>query len=138
MAIKMNKIRLLILANFLDNVPLNKFNLESWRDGWSKGWYKGYTGVTDQDLTDVSCGTTGCAIGHACAIPEFIQEGLVWKGCPVYGHYEAWEAVHNFFEISPSMARTLFSDALYSQGGQGPKDVAKRIRALCRKESNEQ
>jgi hypothetical protein len=129
----MNKIRLLILANFLDTVPLNKFNLDSWRDGRVEDWYEGFTGVTDQDLADVSCGTTGCAIGHACAIPEFIEKGLVWGDCPVYEGYTAWDAVCEFFEISPLMARTLFSEDLYSHGSRGPKDVAERIRARVQK-----
>jgi hypothetical protein len=130
----MNRKRLLILANFLDNVPVRKFNLDCWRESWHDAWRDGYAGTTDEALMDIACGTTGCAIGHACVIPEFIQEGLVWEGYPVYGDYEVWDAVHEFFEISPSMARTLFSDALYSQGSRGPKDVAERIRACVQKE----
>lgn len=124
----MNKIRLAILADFLDSVPPKKFNLESWRDSNSP-----FENRSDEALLDTDCGTTGCAIGYACAIPELKAEGLSWQNgrwqnTPQYKNYSGWIAVEEFFDISNEVATALFSVFKYVPAQRGPRQVAARIR----------
>lgn len=56
--------RLLVLAEFLEKLPPERFNFSTWvGDDW-KG------------AADLSCGTVACALGWATAIPEFAAAGL--------------------------------------------------------------
>jgi hypothetical protein len=119
----MNKERLTILANFLDTVPVRKFNLESWRDSDSP-----FSNRSDEALLDPACGTTGCAIGYACAIPELKAEGLSWQNTPQYKNYSGWIAVQKFFDISDEVSTALFTQFKYHPAQRGPKRVAERIR----------
>lgn len=57
----MNKERLLILADFLDTVPEDRFDMRRWADA---------------GFSDGKCGTRACALGWACTILEFQQLGL--------------------------------------------------------------
>jgi hypothetical protein len=57
--------RLLSLADFLDNLPPERFDLKVW------------VGKTWRGDADISCGTTACALGWASAVPEFQKLGLV-------------------------------------------------------------
>jgi hypothetical protein len=118
----MSRKRLLILANFLDTVPEEKFNLESWRD------CSPFSNRSDDALLDTACGTTGCAVGWACVIPELKAEGLSWQDNPQYMKYSSWLAVQRFFDISDEVSQVLFSDSKYSLHHRGPKNVANRIR----------
>jgi hypothetical protein len=104
----MNTKRLLILAAFLETVPEHKFDLEDWRDTGLERLTSGeringdYT--TDEKLLNNSCGTTGCAIGWACTIPEFIEDGFTWDGSsPLLTNSDTklyeWFAVEEFFSI---------------------------------------
>jgi hypothetical protein len=134
MDIKMNKIRLLILAKFLDTVPEHKFDLNSWRTtsvGVSLSFKNG--AVSNKQLANMDCGTAGCAVGWACAIPEFQAQGLTWneKGrSPEFLDYWSWIAVEAFFELSASQSAQLFEAERYREGARGPKDVAGAIRNL--------
>jgi hypothetical protein len=119
----MNKKRLLILANFLDNVPYKKFDLSEWRDSDSP-----FSNRSDEALLDPACGTTGCAIGYACAIPELKAEGLDWQIVPQYKTYSSWLAVQKFFDISDEASQVLFSESKYPLHQRGPRHVAARIR----------
>lgn len=56
--------RLLKLAAFLRTLPREKFNYERW------------VGSDWQGKQDLSCGTTGCALGWAATMPEFRRLGL--------------------------------------------------------------
>lgn len=53
----MNVERLTKLAEFLEGVPPEHFDMRIWG-------------------TDAECGTSGCAIGWACQVPEFKDAGL--------------------------------------------------------------
>jgi hypothetical protein len=83
----MNVKRLLRLADHLDGVPVARFDIHDW-----------------------ACGTTACAIGHACFVTEFMADGLfmdfrpvdgvVYDGPePAFGNLKGWEAVEEFFDL---------------------------------------
>jgi hypothetical protein len=131
----MNKIRLAILADFLDSVPPKKFNLESWRDSESND--SPFANRSDEALLDPACGTTGCAIGHACVIPELKAEGLSWQDNPQYMRYSSWLAVQRFFEISDEVSQVLFSDSKYHASERSPGHVAERIRTYLNEVSDQ-
>lgn len=114
----MNKERLLKLADFLDTVPAEKFDLRTWQ-----------------------CGTTACAVGWACTMPEFQDEGLVlanrWPDFipfPMYIGYTCWTAVKQFFELTSVNADHLFDAGEYEPGAT-PQDVAVRIRRVVAEDS---
>jgi hypothetical protein len=142
----MNTERLLILAAFLETVPEHKFSLSSWRDtGLERltleerlsGYY-----ISNKKLLNNSCGTTGCAIGWACTIPEFIEDGFSWsRNCPLLTDnskewrewmkvWHGFDAVENFFSIDGSTSEYLFMDTSYDEYKSGSKDVANRIREV--------
>lgn len=67
------KRRLLKLADFLDELPPTRFNYESWvGDSW-------------EGRSNLSCGTTACALGWATTIPSFRKLGLRLKTNRRYG-----------------------------------------------------
>lgn len=138
----MNTTRLLLLADFLDTVAPEKFDLSSWRflgdpdddfDWYNNGKDYRMSVTTDEQLMDHSCGTTGCAVGWACAMPVFQQEGLQWRNmAPTYatttGVYVNWHAVEQFFDISEQMSCRFFDVESYGPNGNTPTSVAGRIR----------
>jgi len=56
--------RLLVLADFLEKLPPERFDYSCWA---GKDW---------GGAQDLSCGTTGCAMGWCPSIPEFYELGL--------------------------------------------------------------
>jgi hypothetical protein len=119
----MNKERLQTLATFLKKVPSNKFDLGHWR-----------VHVDNEDgppVTDLNeCGTTACAIGWACSIPEFIEAGLVYKEWgPTFDGHVSWGAPIEFFGISRKVANLLFSAHAYSANASA-RTVADRIETV--------
>lgn len=140
----MNKPRLQYLANFLLRLPPNKFNLYGWRqkslDDETEEDYDEFdpeqiSAYSDASLLDEDCGTTGCAVGWACALPSFNAEGLRWaRLTPEYEDakhemfWSGWNAVANFFDISYSEAHRLFSSSAYNRDEwSNPLAVAQRI-----------
>ena len=140
----MNKERLLKLSTLLASVPDEKFNIASWRmdeHGEENGEKLG-----DESLLDTGCGTSGCAVGWACAMPEFQAEGLVWTaGGPglLAGDalsFSGWDAVKEFFDLDHPQAQHLFSGSEYEEDrfdgpGVTPGDVSERIRKWVKAES---
>jgi hypothetical protein len=135
----MNTKRLLILAVFLDTVPEHKFDLSSWRDTelekLTPGELLSGDYISNEKLLNNSCGTTGCAIGWACTIPEFIEDGFSWsRACPLLTDnskdWYGFDAVLNFFSIDESTSEYLFIDTSYDDDKSGSKDVANRIREV--------
>jgi hypothetical protein len=106
----MNTERLLRLADHLDTVPESAFDLMDW-----------------------ACGTTACAVGHACFIPEFMAAGLrmdfIDGGLPIpsFGNCYGWMAAGVFFDLPPGASVKLFDPDYYSHRAK-PQDVAARIR----------
>lgn len=104
----MNRIRLAILAKFLLTVPEEKFSLQTWK-----------------------CGTTACAVGWACTIPEFKEEGLSYYDesnqhfAPKYKGEWHFDAVDEFFDISYRDSLWLFGAD--QDGYNTPIQVVARI-----------
>src|SRR5665213_1578337 len=104
--------RLLKLANYLDEVPAERFSFVSWvGSDWKEG--------------ESLCSTTACALGHACSIPEFQALGLrlgisrfTDRGV-VYlqqhgideGNDPAYEAALAVFDVDPEEFEFLFIPA---------------------------
>ena len=89
------------------------------------------------DLGDWYCGTTACAVGHACLDPVFREQGLTLRQdfdgvCPVFGVHDGWDAVEMFFELSTAEAENLFYRPTYPEYGANttPAHVADRIEEL--------
>lgn len=128
----MNKTRLLLLADALETrVPADHFDLREWREG-DDG-----RNVSDGDLLNHECGTVACAVGWACALPEFKAEGLSYDGAmPDFKGSTHFCAVNDFFEIGYAGSRHLFLATEYPDNGAGPGadtgplEVAARIRAF--------
>ena len=107
--------RLRALYAMIAGIPEERIELETWRarpikphdPDWSKE-------VTNKDLLSQDCGTLACAVGWACAHPEFQKQGLGWDGSPVYrpkgGRRRfGWDAAESFFGIHYGLAKFLFS-----------------------------
>jgi hypothetical protein len=130
-----NKERLLKLADFLDTVHPNKFEISSWLN---TGW-RARGGCTEAELLDLDCGTTACAVGWACTIPEFKAEGLGFGGIvpmptlqmPDGKTLTSWEAVREFFGLTQPEALNLFDRGAYATGPYASATtVARKIRLL--------
>lgn len=132
----MEKDKLLKLADFLDTVPTELFNLQWVQDNWPrandkedflKKWYD----------KDVECGATACAIGW---LPVVLPEDA-------YYEEKCSNAVrlHNFysesmsyddkamavFDITRAEADYLFNPGCYDDKDmRNPKVVANRIRRV--------
>lgn len=113
--------RLLVLAEFLETVPDEKLSLSSWSEG-------------------DNCGTTGCALGWACMIPEFRAAGLGFNksGVPSYGgregHMVATLSAAEFFDIPREVARSFFIGSFLT-GSEARQFVTSHIRAFVAEQS---
>ena len=122
---KLYKARLTKLLDFLAHVPDERFDLSHWRNN-SKDDRPSYYAV-DDDALRTGCGTTGCAVGWACTIPEFKEAGLAYKDYTVrYDGLIGFQAVQAFFGLSFMEAMYLFSETSY-KANASPSDVAERI-----------
>lgn len=132
----MNKERLLRLADFLEKeVPEKKFNMKTFFSDNVNSLY---------DLQH-KCGTTACALGWMCVIPEFRALGWnrnVRNGLPALGNLRGFDAANHFFDISIGTSRHFFDFDGYDENGdqtdiyrhdERPRDVARRIRAYVAK-----
>jgi hypothetical protein len=126
----MEQAKLLRLADFLDDLLPEQFNLHSW--------------VTKGNPLEHRCGAICCAVGWACLL--FKDEGLTlrdkgpsWRasarfvpilaGQPDGDVAWAWENVEQFFNITEEQAGHLFAEDSYPDGAAThPKEVATRIR----------
>lgn len=112
---KMRLDRLETLAKHLETVPPETFNLGSWK-----------------------CGTTACAMGHACSIPSFRRAGLrlekemEWGEAvfiPSFKCEQDFDAAQRFFGISQSDSYHLFDPMEYPNYERTRKQtVINRIR----------
>ena len=119
------KDRLTKLGDFLAHVPKEKFDLENWRNNGQESMDSNGD-IDDHDLR-TGCGTTGCAIGWACTIPEFKAAGLSYTGFTVrYDDLVSWGAVEVFFGLCHMEALYLFSEDSY-KANASPYDVAERL-----------
>lgn len=111
--------RLTRLADYLEN-EVAKMPPERW-DMWAWG-------------EERECGTVGCAMGHACSIPEFREAGLrLYHGIPLFGFpsRSGVDAAVELFDISASAANHIFIPSKYPHPHAVTiPEVVARIRAL--------
>ena len=133
------KERLLKLANFLDKVPVERFNYRHWYGN----------GSHDDGCQDLSCGTTACALGWAATMPEFQALGFkvvgMRPGMPTEDPVMAsigfndtpWSSAQRLFGLSFCEAEFLFQPDLVRldkksknklSGDASAQDVAQHIR----------
>lgn len=143
--------RLLKLADKLETVPPNEFDLGFW--------------FMPDNRNKKDCGATACAFGWACSIPSFKRAGLTRDvkahegngvvfsptsqaelrdcrlevnatGCQYMSASDKCKdfcAASLFFGISSKDVDYLFTDDEYDRGNKTtPKQVAKRIRKFVR------
>ena len=138
--------RLTKLADYLrDNVPNQRFDLDTFvnheKDIFGR---KEDLKTVRKELKEGFCGTTACAVGHACMMPEFQKKGMRVRIVDSSGWgssegnylaatfkdkdgniFEGFEAAQKFFKISEDRAEKLFSPDGYNHGGWGPSNVSK-------------
>lgn len=86
------KRRLLSLAKFLEKLPRERFDYESWvGDDW-KG------------KEDLSCGTTACALGWATTIPSLRKAGLRLKSTKSQHGFVTMKDYHGRYWNAPAYA----------------------------------
>lgn len=131
--------RLLKLATFLEKLPRRRFDYGSW------------AGTDWKGSSDLSCGTTACALGWATTIPAFRRLGLklVWADDgpdeypyprPVCHQHYSEEAATKVFNLNSEEARFLFlplevnSVQNWKSPGNraSPKQVARHIRRFVK------
>jgi hypothetical protein len=115
----MNTKRLLTLARHLRKVPVERFDMKRW-----------------------ACGTTACAMGHACTIPSFRRAGLrlvedfgwgtITMSTIAFGKILGMQAAAELFDISYLTANRLFHAGNYPKPNPTPAEVAERIERLVR------
>ena len=117
----MNKVRLLKLADFLETVPENQFDMNVWVHLGNK------TSLGD-------CGTAGCALGWATKIfPELkitSDSFVVLTSNPCV---DTLDAAQVFFEIDGRTSAQLFLSSKYNIT---PQDVSNRIRQIVSERLN--
>ena len=115
----MNKIRLAKLADFLETVPEDKFNMDVWA----------YLG-NKTSLGD--CGTAGCALGWATKIfPELTINFSFSNPYPdlYFEGFRNYSALELFFDLDFELSRDLFSALRYPDPANiSPQEVANKIR----------
>lgn len=117
--------RLRTLYAVMGGVPDEKVDMTNWRGGLGT-WL-------DHGLLDTDCGTNACAVGWACAYPEFKAQGLRYDGTPEFKKSDGttfyyWTAVENFFGLSEAEAHRLFNN--FDTGSNAKRGVMHRIREL--------
>lgn len=132
--------RLKRLAEFLETVDDTKFNIHSWyiidhnyvpleKIQLDKNNTVRYAdgGIYYSEeyplLKNVDCGTSACALGWACSIPEFQEAGLALavhnsdhfytRAFPYYEGHSDIGAAEKFFDISEDQASSLFDPYYY-------------------------
>ncbi len=137
--------RLLLLADFLDKLPPERFNYAAW------------VGHDWKEMEDLSCGTTACALGWAATMPEFRKLGLrlsraramqIMFGCdeaprglmvnessgwPILEHNPALREEDVIKELFGRGAVDLFFPA-YHEKNASPAYVAAKIRSYVAKQ----
>jgi hypothetical protein len=142
------KRRLLKLAKFLDNLPEDNFDMTFWVYKWGTNYSKQMLPKVTTNLhVPEDCGSVACALGWACRIPEFMENGLYMEGtipCIIKRNGRGYRneglfgtrAGAYFFDISSEEAESLFLSNRYQSfsGDIKPQEVAEKIRKLVNKE----
>ena len=113
--------RLMKLADRLDTVPREKFDMDTWGSGGAGRTWR-----------STACGTTACACGWATTIPEFKKAGLKLTGTAGvfwlhFGERDGMGAAMAFFGLEGRDVDKLFYNELKT-----PKSEANLIRRFCK------
>lgn len=136
------KNRLLKLANFLESIPPQQFNLSVIVEAEVLDKVP-----SKKTIKQKTCGTAGCAIGY-CPV---VFRGVKYKeNDDVYdvtdiavqfpvpdcsdGVDENFSGAEQFFGISGKQAEYLFMPDAYHPSKRGPKSVAARIKAFVNRD----
>lgn len=114
-----------LIADFIEAVPKNKFNMDILGvhfSGMDGGGNDVYTAPTLHN-----CGTAGCALGWACSIPAVAAAGV---GPAEVAEGDQWEAAAVALGMRYVEAEVLFGPA--RRGHRTPIEVAKNIRHFAR------
>lgn len=119
--------RLLKLADFLEKLPSEKFDISNWASNEkfeADSWIAPNMSALEKD-----CGTVACALGWACIMPEFRRLGAYldegWNPAMKAGGVPEEE----IFALNCGDGDDdLFYSHDYPETKPGPKDVAKKIR----------
>jgi hypothetical protein len=115
-------VRLLILADFLETVPRESFEIKYWVD---------HPATKPEGGKPGECGFAGCAIGWAAHARLF--DGLTLDvDAPRYAGLWDYDAVSACFGINDCDAAYLFDGCSYNWRAT-PKQVARRIRAFVKR-----
>ena len=153
----MHKERLLALAEYLEGVDPQRFNLASWASPKDEDQMLEEFVIRDEHdrvigYQRATCGFTACAVGHAVAVPMLREAGLGLRFQRMWNRdysgtfatptltveaegetqvFEDWEAVEELFDIDITDAHYLFSPDSYDYSQlRNPKVVAERIREI--------
>lgn len=128
----MNTERMLSLYNFMAALPSKVIDMDAWRQT-AKGVYNKDIGNKElrAAIENPSCGTQACALGWACAIPEFKKAGLKYGQHdlgyfgPKFGDLADFDAGAAFFGLTDDQAGDLFNSADFDEedGGMTHKQV---------------
>lgn len=106
------------LYALMAGVPDHRVILSTWRSNANE--------LDDEQLIQ-GCRTSACAVGWACAYPEFQKQGLRYskfheepKLTTSAGNFFAFNAVEEFFDVDSETAHALFGT------GRGDFDAYKR------------
>ncbi len=129
-----HKKRLLFLADFLDKLPPDRFDYETW------------VGPDWQGHQDLSCGTRACALGWAATLPRFRRLGLrlaMWDDGSLKGIVKLKNDNDPTAYGSPAAAaQAIFGDESKNlffpteeERDYTPREVAQKIRRFVERHS---
>lgn len=145
----MNVRLLTILADFLDQLPSDQFDLHTWLETGNLNDKAVAELTVAEMLAEKDCGTTACAIGWACTIPEFQEAGLkyhydydgIYVGQPPADGVtdgSTIQQVARLLDLTIFQANHLFMPHYYTDWDcVTPKGVADKIRLLMSSEGCE-
>lgn len=127
----MDRERVTTLRNYLrDTVVDDRFSLTTWVGSDNVPW---------QGKSDLSCGTSACAMGWAATIPSFQALGLSLMAMPgnrqygqiVYKNTVHFQAAAKFMDLGAEDALHFFSSESYPDGDETTRlQVVARISEL--------
>jgi hypothetical protein len=131
---KIHKARLLKLADFLDTIPRQKFNINYITN------ICGDIELSNKSIKDPECGSVGCAIGYCPVV--FPRLFKYYRRITSITHPEViciktgkvnFEAVEDVFGLAMGESQQLFSAVSYIGKRSTPHAVAQNIRKFVKR-----
>lgn len=118
------------LADFLETVPPEDFDLDGWVQQLPQGPKSIFFGLIHRHS---GCGFAGCAMGWAAHSQIFSGLRLTRDGDDIaYRGFTGYDAVYALFGIGENQGFFLFSDRRYADDAE-PGHVARRLRIFADK-----